>query len=68
MKETAFTVLSKPCNYPFIVDASKTEDFNKKKMPKEVFEEIKKTANDFDKNNLQMAKQKMKKIGTMKDE
>ena len=61
MKESKFTVLSKPCNHPFVVDGSKAKEFNKKRMSKEVFEEIKKMANEFDRNNLQQPKQKIKR-------
>lgn len=51
MEKTTFMILARPCNYPFVVNASKAKEFNKKRMPKKVLEEIKKNAEVFDKNN-----------------
>ena len=51
MRKTTFMVLARPCNHPFVVDASKAKEFNKKRMPKEVLEEIKKNGEALDKNN-----------------
>lgn len=31
MRKTTCMVLTRPCNHPFVVDASKAKEFNKKK-------------------------------------
>ena len=51
MDKAEFMILAKPCNKQFVVDASKVEEFNNKRMPKKVLEEIKKSAKALDKNN-----------------
>lgn len=52
MNKAEFMVLAKPCNQPFVVDGSKIKEFNKKRMPKKVLEEIQKRAGTINLDNI----------------